>query len=214
MDSASRQSGADRPRGNGMLVIVSGPSGAGKTTIARAIERTVPDTMFSVSATTRPMTAADTDGVDYHFMTAHEFNQRVSAGEFLEHAEYAGNYYGTLRQPVDLALRDGKIMLLEIDIQGAIQVKEKMPDALAIFILPPSEDALLQRLRDRRREDESVIQRRFDIARREIAQAHTCGAYDRFVTNDRLERAIEECVSFIERTRAQRSQGVADADRG
>lgn len=181
-----------------MLVIVSGPSGAGKTTIARAIERTVPDTVFSISATTRPMTAADTDGVDYHFMTAHDFLQRVEAGDFLEHAEYAGNYYGTLRKPVERAMANGQIMLLEIDIQGAMQVKERMPEALAIFILPPSEDALIQRLRDRKREDESVIQKRFEIARREIALARTCGAYDHFVTNDRLERAIEESAAIIE----------------
>lgn len=188
-----------------MLVIVSGPSGAGKTTIARAIERGVDGAVFSVSATTRPMSAADTDGVDYHFMTAHDFLERVGVGDFLEHAEYAGNYYGTLRRPVERALAEGRVMLLEIDIQGAIQVKATMPGALAIFILPPSEDALLQRLRDRKREDEAVIQRRFEIAKREIEQARTCGAYDHFVTNDRLERAIEESVSLVAAARRRPS---------
>ncbi|MGP1345101.1 MAG: guanylate kinase [Phycisphaerales bacterium] len=189
----------DPPRGT--LVIVSGPSGAGKTTIARAIERAVPNAVFSVSATTRPMAASDTDGVDYHFMTPHEFTQRIDNAEFLEHAEYAGNRYGTLRAPVDKALTEGRVILLEIDIQGAIQVKSKLPSALAIFILPPSEDDLLRRLRDRKREDESIIQRRFEIAKREIEQARTCGAYDHFVTNDRLERAIDESVALVNNAR-------------
>jgi guanylate kinase len=204
MQSGSHEDGTISTGSGGMLVIVSGPSGAGKTTIARAIERGVEGAVFSVSATTRPMSAADTDGVDYHFMTAHDFLACAAAGDFLEHAEYAGNHYGTLRRPVERALAAGRVMLLEIDIQGAIQVKAKMPEALAIFILPPSEDALLQRLRDRKREDESVIQRRFEIAKREIEQARTCGAYDHFVTNDRLERAIEESVSLVKAARQAR----------
>lgn len=189
---------------NGMLLIISGPSGVGKTTITRAIERSIPGAVFSVSATTRPRTDVDVDGVDYHFIGTEEFQRRVAAGEFLEHAVYAGNHYGTLRAPVDAQLARGRLMILEIDVQGAKNVKRLMPSAFAMFVLPPSEDALLARLRSRKREPEEVIQRRFNLAREEIAEARRCGAYDAFLVNDDLHRAIAEAVRLVNEARAAR----------
>ena len=190
---------------NGMLLVISGPSGAGKTTITRAIERSIPDATFSVSATTRPKTDADVEGVDYNFFSVEEFERLVEQDAFLEHATYAGNMYGTLRAPVEAQLERGRLVILEIDVQGAQIVKEKLPQAFAVFILPPSEEELLSRLRARKRESEEIIQRRFAVARKEIEEAKTCGAYDAFVTNDVLERAIEEAMGLVTR---RRSSGV------
>lgn len=189
---------------NGMLLIISGPSGVGKTTITRAIERSIPDAVFSVSATTRKQTSADVDGVDYHFMGDEEFSERVDAGEFLEHAVYAGNRYGTLMAPVEAQLERGRLVILEIDVEGAKNVKRQMADAFALFILPPSEESLLDRLRARKREAEEVIQRRFEIAKREIAEARSCGAYDEFIVNDDLDHAIARALQLV---RERRSRG-------
>lgn len=187
---------------NGMLLVISGPSGVGKTTITRAVERSIAGAVFSVSATTRAKAPADVDGVDYHFITEPEFLRRRAAGEFIETAQYAGNWYGTLRAPVEAQLARGRLMILEIDVQGARSVKAQMPQALCLFILPPSEGALLERLRARKREDEDVIQRRFRLAQDEIAEARRCGAYDAFIINDRLERAIDEALALVQARRA------------
>jgi guanylate kinase len=181
----------------GLLLIISGPSGVGKTTITRAVERNIPGAVFSVSMTTRARTAADAEGVDYFFVTPEEFDRRAEAGEFLETAVYAGNKYGTPRAAVEAQLRRGRLMILEIDVQGARQIKPKMPHAFSLFILPPSEATLLQRLRDRKRDSEEAIQRRFDAARREIAEAHSCGVYDHFIVNDVLDRATAEALSLV-----------------
>lgn len=189
----------------GMLLVISGPSGVGKTTITRAIERTIPGAVFSVSATTRPKSDIDVEGVDYEFLTNEQFDRRIAAGEFLEHAVYAGNKYGTLRAPVEAQLARGRLVILEIDVQGAKQIKARLPEAFAMFILPPSEEALLERLRGRKREPEEIILRRFDIAKREIEEARTCGAYDAFVVNDDLDNAIAEANDLVTRQRAERS---------
>jgi len=182
---------------NGLLLIISGPSGVGKTTITRAVERSIPGSVFSVSMTTRPQTPADVDGVDYHFTTEDEFLRRERAGEFIETAVYAGNRYGTLRAPVDANLARGRLMILEIDVVGAKNVKRQYPDALGLFILPPTEDTLLERLRSRKRESEAVIQRRFAAAKQEIAEAKRCAVYDHFIVNDDLQRAIDEAVATV-----------------
>jgi guanylate kinase len=189
---------------NGMLLVISGPSGVGKTTITRAIERSIPDAVFSVSATTRPPTDVDVEGVDYHFLSDEEFTRREDAGEFLESATFAGNRYGTLREPVDAQLARGRLMILEIDVQGAVSVRRSVPAMFGLFILPPSEQTLLERLRARRREPEEVIQRRFAEARREIAQAKESGVYDAFVVNDDLEHAIDEALRLVREARAAR----------
>jgi guanylate kinase len=196
---------------DGMLLVISGPSGVGKTTITRAVERAFPGAVFSVSATTRPRTPADVEGVDYQFVTEEEFDRLVAQGSFLEWANVFGKRYGTLRAWVEEQLARGRLVILEIDVQGAINVKRARPDAFAVFILPPSESALLERLRARRREDESVIQRRFAEARREIELARSSGAYDAFIVNQSLEAAIAEATALVRQARAvqsTRSRGV------
>jgi len=190
---------------SGLLLVISGPSGVGKTTITRAVEAHFDDALFSVSATTREKTPADNDGVDYHFLTPSQFDAMVAERAFIETAEFAGARYGTPRKPVEEALDQGRLVILEIDVQGAIEVKRQVPDMFGVFILPPSEDTLLQRLRDRKREPEDAIQRRFAAAKREIDTAKSCGAYDAFVTNDDLETAILEAIRTVEVERGRRS---------
>lgn len=185
----------------GMLLIISGPSGVGKTTITRAVAERVADAVVSVSVTTRPRTAADRSGVDYRFVDEAGFLEMIDRGELLEHAEVFGRRYGTPRAWVEEQLGSGRVVILEIDVQGAAQVRRAMPDAYGVFILPPSEEELLARLRARKREDESAIQRRFSEAKREIAAAHASGAYDAFVVNRDLDGAIEETVALVERAR-------------
>ncbi len=182
---------------NGLLLVISGPSGVGKTTITRAVERSIPGSIFSISATTRPKSDADTDGVDYHFLTDEQFDAKVEADEFLEHAVYVGNKYGTLRAPVEVQLQRGRLVILDIDVQGAKQVKRAMPDAFAIFILPPDEATLLERLRSRKRDSDEAIRKRFEHAQTEIASARESGIYDAYVENDDLDRAIAEAVRLV-----------------
>lgn len=195
---------------DGMLLVISGPSGVGKTTITRAVERSIPGSVFSVSATTRARTEADVDGVDYHFVTEDRFDQMVREGAFLEWAGVFGKRYGTPRAWVEEQLARGRLVILEIDVEGAKQVKQAMPEAFGLFILPPSEDELLRRLRSRKREDEALIQKRFAEAQREIAEAGRCGSYDAFITNDELERAIREAVDTVTRERERRKKTPRD----
>ncbi len=193
-----RTSPADsHPDRRGLLLVLSGPSGVGKTTIARRLLESIPRAEFSVSATTRPRTPAERDGVDYHFLSDADFARRVDRSEFLEHAEYAGFRYGTLRDQVENALAAGRTILLDIDVQGARQVRDARPDALLIFILPPGEAELLDRLRARRREDEAAIQRRFAQAQREIAVAKEPRLYDALVVNDDLDQTVEEILGLV-----------------
>lgn len=180
----------------GLLVVISGPSGVGKSTIAHHVEQALGG-QFGVSVTTRAKTDTDREGVDYFFVDQAEFERRRDHDELLEWANVFGNYYGTPHQPVVDALAAGKLMLLEIDVQGAEQVKAKMPCAFSLFILPPGEQALLQRLRHRGRDDEQVIQNRFAKARDEIDRAHTCGVYDHFIVNDDLAQARNEAVALV-----------------
>lgn len=186
---------------SGVLVIISGPSGVGKTSITRAVDEAFDDAVFSVSATTRPKTEADREGVDYHFVTNERFDEMIAGGEFLEHAGVFGRRYGTPRAWVEQRLAEGKVVLLEIDVQGAAEVKRQMPDAFAMFILPPSEDDLLARLRARKREDEEQIQKRFAEAKREIAAAKSGNVYNEFLINDDLDRAIETAINAVSRAR-------------
>jgi guanylate kinase len=187
-----------------MLLVISGPSGVGKTTITRAVERTFPGSVFSVSVTTRPKTAADVDGVDYRFVSDAQFDAMVAQDAFLEWASVFGKRYGTPRAWVDEHLARGRLVILEIDVQGAINVKRHKPDAFAIFVLPPNEEVLLERLRARKRESEDVIQRRFAEARREISQAESCGVYDAFIVNQDLNQAIDQAVRIVRDARQLR----------
>lgn len=196
-------------RDPGLLLVISGPSGVGKTTIVKALRDRFADSVFSVSATTRAPAPGETDGVDYHFIAPQEFDRRVRAGDFLEHAVYAGNQYGTLRAPVEEELANGRLMILDIDVQGGRQVKRRMPDAFSMFVFPPDERELLRRLRDRKRESEEAIQRRFAASKEEIEQARSSGAYDVFLVNDELPRAVEEAVRLVREERARRAGAEA-----
>lgn len=192
---------ADSADRKGLLLVISGPSGVGKTTITHEVERRLGG-VFSVSVTTRLKTSSDVEGRDYYFITDPEFSARRDAGDLLEWAEVFGKHkYGTPRRPVEAALAEGRLMILEIDVQGALQVKAKMPEAFMIFVLPPSDDELLNRLRRRGREGEEAIQRRFAQAKHEIATAQSSGAYDCFIVNDDLARAIDEACRVVQRRR-------------
>ncbi|HHN78376.1 MAG TPA: guanylate kinase [Phycisphaerales bacterium] len=196
--------GRDGGRGgivSGLLAIVSGPSGVGKTTITRAVVDRIDDAELSVSATTRPIRPGETEGVDYFFKAPEQFDEMVRRGELLEWADVFGNRYGTPVAWVNERLAAGRVVVLEIDVQGAVQVKRNRPDAFGVFILPPNEEALLDRLRRRAREGEDVIQRRFAEAKREIADAHASGAYDVFIVNDNLESAIDQAVRALQSRR-------------
>jgi guanylate kinase len=183
---------------SGLLLVMSGPSGVGKTTIARRVEQRFGGT-FSVSATTRPQTAEDVEGRDYYFVDEARFETMIEAGAFLEHARVFGqSWYGTPRRPVEERLARGELVILDIDVQGAIQVRAAMPDALLIFILPPSDEELLRRLRDRARDDEAAMNRRFAESKREITTAHESGAYDAFVVNEQLEGAVDRVCRLVE----------------
>ncbi|MBL0869131.1 MAG: guanylate kinase [Phycisphaerales bacterium] len=190
----------------GMLLVISGPSGAGKTTITRAVERAMPGAVFSVSATTRAKTDADVDGVDYHFVSEEQFQQMVERDEFLEYAGVYGKRYGTPRAWVFEQLRRGRLVILEIDVQGAKIVKGKVPEMFSVFILPPSEEELLRRLRSRKREDEQKIQRRFAAAKQEILDAERSGVYDRFIVNNVLEASITEAIGAVQAELNRRSR--------
>lgn len=190
-----------------MLLVISGPSGVGKTTITHAIEKQVAGAVFSVSATTRPKTDAEVEGRDYFFISDEAFDSMIQDGEFLEYAGVFGKRYGTPRTWVDRQLSQGKLVILEIDVQGAVSVKRQRPGALCLFILPPSEEALLERLRARGRETEAVIQRRFGEARREMEIARNGGVYDIFVVNSNLQDAVARVVALVKAERERRGLG-------
>lgn len=181
----------------GLLLVISGPSGVGKTSIVREVlARFGGD--FSVSATTRTPGPGEVDGRDYRFIDERTFQRMVDADLFLEHAQVFGrNWYGTPREPVERAIAQGRIVALDIDVQGAEQVRARHPDALCIFVLPPSEEELLRRLRARGREDEASIMRRYAESTREIARARNGTTYDAFVTNEELGAATEDVCALI-----------------
>lgn len=191
---------SNKPRG--LLLAISGPSGVGKTTITRELERRL-DGVFSVSATTRSRAPGEVDGRDYHFLTERQFEDMVDRGAFLEHAQvYSKHRYGTPREPVDRHLAQGRLVLLDIDVQGAILVRQTMPEALMFFILPPSDEELLLRLRQRGREAEAAIRRRFNEAKHEIELGMHSGVYDAQIVNDDLPRAIDEVCRLVQQRRA------------
>ncbi|MCE5186899.1 MAG: guanylate kinase [Planctomycetaceae bacterium] len=181
---------------NGKLVIISGPSGVGKSTICKRLVEQL-DAFVSISVTTRARAAAEENGRDYWFIGPDEFKKRLENNELLEWAEVFGNFYGTPKKPIEEALGQGRVVILEIDVQGARQVKRIFRDALTIFILPPRKEDLLKRMADRDRgEDAQNQRRRLETAAREIADAWQ--RYDHLVVNDRLEVAVQEIIELIQ----------------
>ena len=180
----------------GILIIVSAPSGCGKSTVVRALMERRKNLRFSVSATTRKPREGEVDGVDYFFVSGEEFERMIEAGEFLEHAEYVGNCYGTPREPVERQLRDGNDVYLDIDVQGAMQVKVLRPETLMIFLMPPSMEELERRLVLRGTNTPEEIRDRLAAAERECAYRD---AFDYVVVNDVVDRAVEEISTLIDR---------------
>jgi guanylate kinase len=178
----------------GRLYVIAAPSGAGKTSLVKALMEREPRLRFSVSYTTRKPRANEIDGRDYHFIAADRFQEMVDRGEFLEHAQVFDNFYGTGVQAVRDALGSGGLVLLEIDWQGARQVRERLPEARTIFILPPARQALEQRLRARSTDSEAVIQRRLQDARRDIGH---WTEFDFVVINDRFDQAVEDLHAIV-----------------
>ncbi len=170
----------------GKMVVISGPSGSGKSTICKKLLED-PRIVFSVSATTRKMRPGEVDGRDYHFIAADEFRRRVTNGEFIEHAEVFGNMYGTLRAPMLKSLDEGKISLLEIDVQGALQLKALGEPGVYVFIAPPDFEELRRRLKNRGTESPEVLERRLHKAEDEFRERVK---YDHVVVNDDLDRAV------------------------
>ena len=189
-----------------LVFIISAPSGSGKSTLVNGLRNTVEGIDFSISFTTRLPRGSEQDGREYHYITRAEFQSRIERGEFLEYADVFGNYYGTARCFLDEAREHGHDLLLDIDVQGASQLQEKLPDAISVFILPPSKAELERRLRRRslaeKVNNEEIIRRRLATASREIEKYQN---YDYILVNDQLDRSIDALVAIVlsERLREQ-----------
>lgn len=198
----------------GILFIISAPSGSGKSTLVNQLRGLVEGLEFSISYTTRGARGSETDGREYHFTTREEFEARIAAGEFLEWAEVFGNYYGTGLSALEHARVSGKDLLLDIDVQGALQVMRKLPEAVSIFILPPSPEVLERRLRNRSEAEhvtsESVIERRLSEAKQELA---CLWDYKYALVNDQLDEAVSEMRAIVLFERGVRDGVQAEAER-
>jgi len=200
----------DNNRRRGLMLVLSSPSGAGKTTLSRRLLQSDPDIVMSVSATTRPPRPNEIDGQDYYFVTAQKFDSMVAQNEFLEHALVFGNKYGTPRAPVMKALEDGKDVLFDIDWQGTQQLKQQARDDLAsVFVVPPSKAELERRLRIRAQDSEEVVRQRMAKASDELSH---WAEYDYLLMNDDIQHAMGklEEILRVERSRRARQPGLAD----
>jgi len=185
------------------VFIISAPSGSGKSTLVSRLLQRDPQLVFSVSFTTRPRRGVELEGKDYHYISRDEFEKRLLHSEFLEHAEVFGNYYGTHRSILDEARSQGKDLVLDIDVQGARQLKDRLPDAVSIFILAPSRQELEERLRSRSEDSQEVIERRLRDAAEEIRKYRQ---YDYIVINRQVETSVNTLAAIIRAERARRSR--------
>ena len=179
----------------GRLFVIAAPSGAGKTSLVKALLQRKPELHVSISYTTRTKRPTEEDGREYHFVSVGDFQQLVSQGQFLEHAQVFDNFYGTGRRPVEAELARANNVVLEIDWQGARQVRKTMPECVTVFVLPPSRSALEERLRNRRTDSEEVIARRLQDA---VGDMSHWGEFDYVVVNDQFEKAVGDLVSIVE----------------
>ena len=190
----------------GLLIVISGPSGVGKGTVRKALfDKPNHNLVYSVSMTTRNIRPGEKDGVDYYFVSKEEFEKRIIEGKFLEHAEFVGNYYGTPLDKVNEKLEAGNEVVLEIEVEGALQVKRKVPDCVMIFIVPPGKQALYDRLRKRGTESEDIIQARIEKANREFKLAKF---YDYIVVNDEVNNAADRIMAIIRAEHARTSRSI------
>ena len=188
---------------NGILITFSGPSGSGKDTVLRQLIANRDDVKVSVSMTTRKKRNGEIDGKDYYFVDKEYFKKKISENKMLEYAEYADNFYGTPKDPVDEMLKEGKAVILEIEVQGAEKIRNIYPDVISIFLMPPSVRVLEERLRGRNSEDEETINHRLVIAREEIRRA---SEYDYIVVNDTIENAVAQLDTIIKAERQKTSR--------
>ncbi|MEA3429588.1 MAG: guanylate kinase [Thermodesulfobacteriota bacterium] len=177
------------------LFIISAPSGAGKTTLCREVLKRFKDITYSISYTTRKPRNGERDGIDYHFITKEDFKRKIENNKWAEWAEVCGNFYGTSAEFLDTCSASGKRVLLDIDVQGAMQIKKRYPDSVAIFIMPPSLETLRTRLESRDTDSRQVIERRLEIAKKEIGKKHL---YRHVIINDQLSKAVSELIKIIE----------------
>ena len=193
--------------GKGVLIILSGPSGSGKDTVLNELVKVMDDVKISISMTTREKRAGEIDGLHYYFVNREYFEKMISENKVLEYAEYANNFYGTPKDPVDEMLSAGKSVILKIEVQGAEKIRKIYPDVISIFLMPPSMKVLEERLRGRNSEDEEVVQHRLVIAREEIKRA---GEYDYIVINDTIENAVEGIKTIInaEKSKTIRNKNI------
>lgn len=188
---------------HGLLIVLSGPSGAGKGTLCQELLKQMPHLKYSVSATTRQPRQGEVDGLHYYFRSREEFQAMIEGDELLEWAEFCGNYYGTPKFAVEQAIQAGNDVILEIEIQGALQIKKRFPQGVFIFIVPPSMDELSQRIHKRGTESEEVIQRRLQTALQELEYVTE---YDYVVVNDEVPLAVDKlkCILVAEKCRVKR----------
>ncbi len=193
----------------GRLFIISGPSGSGKDTVLQELFKKCPDLLFSISSVTRPMRQGETEGEKYNFISREQFESMIANDELLEHNQFVGNYYGTPKAPVEAAINSGKDIIVEIDVNGAAQIRSKIKDAISVFIMPPSLEILKARLSRRGTETADVIEKRIAVALGEISRATE---YDYIVVNDDLIEAVDDFAAIItaDRLKIERQSALVD----